>query len=918
METELAINLNNGLIGLSVLGGTSAYSALSTSLATLDSAAVMKAKKAFTLAVPETTPPWQEDADTRPVSSQIQAIKKMLSIVDTTKDSNLEDLPDVQTAFTTYKALDSLRILAESAAKATTSSSERASLQKAFAKGLADLQSYLGSAATDLLSMNFGTPSSVATTVGTKPAGITTKIAGEGVSKTRDAAIAGMTGNEVLQIKLTRGTTSETVQVDLSQTTQPPTLDSVAAAINAAIGATQSTDTSGNPVVDADGNPVSKWKSSFTVEKNDGKWGLVFNPSGIEKVAIDQVGAEDALIIASGETASSAPTAARIYRVEDLEGSLSWQRLNKINAVDTAATATAKAVAAARAASTKTTTTSSTDTTEPDYTVAAATEARAVVTDAEGFSYVVGTTAGDLGSNLSDGANDLFLTKVDSEGKVVWQRSLGAAGTAEGAAVTIGANGDIVVAGTVSGAFSNSDDSQTDMLVARFSAAGSELSSTVIRQVGNETASAVTVGDDGSIYVAGRASTGGGDAFVARLDATGKLQERRIIDSGGSDSISSLAIDGSGNLLALTNEKGVATVRRLDASSLSTDLGSISLGNVTARAIAVSDSGEIAVVGSTSSPASGSQVNGMSGGQDAFVTRIDAGLTTASTTYIGTSETDQADSVAYVNGTLYVGGRTAGALDGTRSGTVDGFVARIDSASGAIEKISQWGLPSGKAEPVKISVATGGSTVLGALGLSRGTINQQESTTLTSQTSLRAGDQFTIRVDAGAVRTITIDAEETMATLSHKISRITGTKATITTPKVDGETTLRIQVKSGFKIELGAGADGKDALSKLGIDPVRLVASKTPVKDAPKVTPGGVYSLNLSLSLSLTDAKTAAAAVTKVTAALSMTQSAYRSLYWDSGKAAQVDGTLATGAGSAYQQKQLANYQAALSRLSGS
>ena len=44
----------------------------------------------------------------------------------------------------------------------------------------------------------------------------------------------------------------------------------------------------------------------------------------------------------------------------------------------------------------------------------------------------------------------------------------------------------------------------------------------------------------------------------------------------------------------------------------------------------------------------GDQVNTITGARDAFVTRIDAGLTTASTTYIGTSEDDQADSVTWL------------------------------------------------------------------------------------------------------------------------------------------------------------------------------------------------------------------------------------------------------------------------------
>ena len=44
------------------------------------------------------------------------------------------------------------------------------------------------------------------------------------------------------------------------------------------------------------------------------------------------------------------------------------------------------------------------------------------MTASDGFTYVVGTTQGDLGTNRSDGSDDLFLSKVDSEGKVVWQR----------------------------------------------------------------------------------------------------------------------------------------------------------------------------------------------------------------------------------------------------------------------------------------------------------------------------------------------------------------------------------------------------------------------------------------------------------------------------------------------------------------
>ncbi|WP_159980878.1 MULTISPECIES: hypothetical protein [unclassified Novosphingobium] len=901
----MTISLNNGLIGLSVLGGSTAYSSYLSNASSTDSPAVVAARKAFT--TPATTPPWQGLTEpTGSTAAQIAAIKRLSTIIDAKGDSALEDLPDVQTAFTAYKALENLRILADAATSKTISATERAALQKTFAKGMADLQSYLGSADTDLLTLAFGNTTSSTRTLGVEARYSTSATVGTGVSKTRAATIEGLSGSEILQVTLSKGGASEVVQVDLGQTSQPPTLDSVAAAINAAIGARPALDAQGNPVLDADGNATSHWKSNFTVEKADGKWGLVFNPAGIEQVSIDQVDAGDALMVASGVTGPSSPTGADIYRIEDLEGSLTWERLNKINAVDTAATARAKAAA------------SKDDVEGKDYTVFADTAANGIVTDAQGYSYIVGTTDGDLGAQITDGKDDLFLTKVDSEGNVVWQRSLGAAGSAKGAAVGIAPNGEIVVAGTVSGAFNGSDDTQTDLVVTRFNTKGEELSSTAIRQVGNETASALTVGNDGSIYVAGRASSGGGDAVIVKLDASGKLTERRTIDSGGSDSISALAIDNDGNLLALTNESGVATLRRIAAGSLTQDLGSVALGNASARAIAVSETGQIAVVGATGAALNGPQVNAPSGGQDAFVTLIGSDLTVAGTSYIGTADSDQADSVAFLNGALYVGGRTAGTLNGGKVGKVDGFVARVDAADGSVQTVSQWGRLSSSVEPVRLTAVAGGATALGALGLHRGLLNQQTTGDLVDETSLRVGDSFKISVDGATVRTVTIEDGETMVTLAQKIRRITGTDAKITTPFTDGRSSLKIEVMSGHTLELVAGADGRDALGKLGLDPVRLVPPKITAKTDPKVTPGGRYNLGLSDALTLLDAKTAATALSKIKSAVSMTQSAYRSLYWDTTKASLVNGVLPTGGGSAYQKAQLANYQAALSRLTGS
>ncbi|MGH6780711.1 MAG: SBBP repeat-containing protein, partial [Sphingomonadaceae bacterium] len=597
----------------------------------------------------------------------------------------------------------------------------------------------------DKVRLSFGQPTRRAQSVAIAPDAMPSKTMGTPILGARDAPIPGITGNEVLRIDLGRYNIADSVTADLSQTPQPPTLDSIADAINAAIMTVPLLDANGDPVLDGSGNPRSRWQSRFAVEKTGEKWGLVLKTSGAEKLAIDQVGAKDALMVVSGQTAIDAPGAAQILRFDDPAGSFGRKTLGSIAAIDREATERAKLVAPTAPASK--------DAPKPAVPmVPAATNARAIATDIQGFSYVVGTTAGDLGANRSDGGNDLFLSKLDSEGKIVWQRTLGVAGEADGAAVSISANGDIVVAGTVKGPFNGAPGTDSDMLVARFDGAGDEKFATSVRGLGNDSASAVTVGVDGSIYVAGKSSSNGGDAFLARLGADGKLAERRTIDSGGNDGITALAIDGTGALLALSKESGVARLRRIDAQAIASDLGTITLGTADARAIAVSATGDIAVAGATYAALAGAQVNGASGGRDGFVTRIDAALSGASTSYLGTSGDDQVDSVAFLGDAVYAGGRTTGALDGAQHGAVDGFVSRIDSATGAIESISQFGQVALRTEPVRIAAAQGGAGIMGALGLRRGLVNSADSTRLVAQTSVRAGDELAFAWKAGPSR----------------------------------------------------------------------------------------------------------------------------------------------------------------------
>ncbi len=878
------MNISSGLAGLTLLGAdTSWYSTTGTGL-TVESKAVREAKAQFTL--PETTPPWREASATGSISTQIATIRQLATIIDKPL-TGVRALPtDVQTAFTTWKALDRLNVLAESAAKPGLSAAERGQLAATFAKGLADLQTYMGTAPSDKLELSFGQPvrRAESTVVAPGTGGLTVSVSGKGVVAKRDEILSQMSGTERFRVTLERGSSVDTVVIDLGTLPEPPTLDSVANLVNQAIANIPLRDTSGNVVLNADGTPAPKWKVTFEPKKTekDG-WTMGINRQGLESVSIDQVDAPDALIVATGRTGLETPTAARVLRIDDPEATMSNKTLATIEAKDRLTT---KAVA---------------------------TTTDAVATDADGFAYVVGTASGDLDELRAAGTQDLYLTKMDSLGNVVWQRALGAADSASGAAVTVAQNGDIVVAGTVSGNFGGTN-ADADMLVARYANNGDEMFASRIRSSGDDRATSIAIADDGAILVGGRAAQGGGDAFVARLNGTGAVTQRVKLPGSGDESITAMTMTADGRLAALTKEGAVSKLRFLDPASPGTVLDTVDLGASDARAIAIAPDGSIAIGGTTLSSLPGAQVNGITGGRDGFVTRMAADGTGMTTTYLGTAGNEQVDSLAFSNGKLYVGGRTTGDLGGTRTGPTDGFVARIDPASGGVEKISQFGQPTLRTEPVRVAASDGGSSKVDALGLGRGVATPDGSLRLTTGSTLREGETFQMRVAGGPLRTITIAKEETLASLADKVRKITGSKALVTTPKKDDGAMLRVAPKAGIDIEFIAGPAGRDALEKLGLPAARVSGFEPIDKDAPRVRPGGSFGLGLNPALSIADQKEATATLAKLKSALSTAQTGYRSLYWDDGKQALVEGA-GKGGSTAREKAQLANYQAALSRL---
>jgi hypothetical protein len=380
-------------------------------------------------------------------------------------------------------------------------------------------------------------------------------------------------------------------------------------------------------------------------------------------------------------------------------------------------------------------------------------------------------------------------------------------------------------------------------------------------------------------------------------------------------------------------------VRLYDISSgkpvLSTtrDLGDLQGGDM--AGIAVQADGSVVVAGSTHNGAldAGTVTQPYAGTHKAaFVASLGGDLQSASSdtlAYVGGATSDQAasavtvsDGKVYLAGTVSTGARTVG-KDVVQ--TADGFVAEIDPATGQTVWSRQYAGRNGVAGPAGIAVSAQGASALDKLGLPSGKVDFSASDQIVANTSARAGDEFYVRSGQnGAAKLITIAANDTYKTLATKISRALGFQVDVKTLTAQGSTQLQIKPLNGrTQIELQSGPVGRDALAALGISEglvtTDAVTAKATAPGSQKVgaLPAtnklkAYYALAMSSGLNLGSAND----IKQSQAALQLALSTVRTIYGDMTTAPAVD-TSGKNAPPKYLTNQIAQYQAALSRLTG-
>jgi len=587
-----------------------------------------------------------------------------------------------------------------------------------------------------------------------------------------------------------------------------------------------------------------------------------------------------------------------------------------------------------------------------DDRVNADTTGSRVAVDSAGGIYVVGTSAGSFGHQLNVAeTQDVFLTKFDSEGNVAFSRLLGVAESAEAFDIKVDSNDNVIIVGATDSALSESDIVEgggSDAFVVKISKRGDEVFRYQLDTFGTTAAYSIAVDSNDDIYVGGSTSTaisaatsasGGNDALILKLDGTnGTITDSTVFGTSGDDVIRGLALDGNNDLIVALDEDGSAAVARISASDLSTQLSSVSLGDLGAggeiTGVAIdTDTNKFYVSGVTTNAAldasGAATLNGTAaGGLEGFVSGFSfsgaSTLTADFTSYVSTDGTDGVSDLTVQGGKLYVAGSTTGTLSGeTARGATDGFVARLDGATGAIENTEQFGEGLARSAVGGVAFTNQGDSVLETLGLPTGIIEVDQTLDLETQTTAREGDHFYVKFDDGLRKKIELESGDTFDDIKRKL-RVAGfgkIDADVSST-TEGEKLKVSALDDGVSIDLIPGTGDRDLLSRIGLKAGKLLP-KNEVFDinldgeeiAPEDDLGGVFGLKLDGALNLQDKATAKYVLNLLDTAISTVQRAYRSTNFDPIKQQLLNEAKFQGAVSPRVAAQIANFQNGLSRL---
>lgn len=333
-------------------------------------------------------------------------------------------------------------------------------------------------------------------------------------------------------------------------------------------------------------------------------------------------------------------------------------------------------------------------------------------TDAAGNFYTAGVTEGTLEDPKESITSDGFLAKFDSNGAPQFIEQFARPAGQGQSAIFQPQDIEVDDAGNsyISGLDVTSADEPgnvvgpDDPFVTKFDTNGDQQWFTPI--IGSENFDEsynVTVANDGSVYATGfttgdfaQPNAGLYDVWLAKFDnLTGNEVFRRQLGSSDYEWSWGVDTDSQGNIyttgwtLGTLDTLGGQNAGLYDAyfTKFSPD-GTLQFvkqfgtaGDDQAFRININENDDIFLTGYTDNNLGGTNA----GDFDAFVAKFDTNGNQLGITQFGTPKLDEAYSITSDNGNVYVTGITEGSLGAANAGSVDGFVAKLDANTLALQ-----------------------------------------------------------------------------------------------------------------------------------------------------------------------------------------------------------------------------------------
>jgi len=180
-----------------------------------------------------------------------------------------------------------------------------------------------------------------------------------------------------------------------------------------------------------------------------------------------------------------------------------------------------------------------------------------IAVDSSGYAFITGSTFSFNGTR-----EDIFVTKLNASGTgLLYSTYIGGNTDDKARAIAVDDAGNAYVTGSVA-ANLDQPPSVTHALVVKLGATGNMVYSTALAGNGLDSGLAIAIDASGSAYVTGSTGSptfpvtpgaykttapGGGDAFVAKLNANGQISYATYLGGSANDAGLAIAVDAAGN-----------------------------------------------------------------------------------------------------------------------------------------------------------------------------------------------------------------------------------------------------------------------------------------------------------------------------------------------------------------------------------